>query len=908
MKRLYTIMAVMAAVIMSLPALAITNFGKLYYEFDSYTKTARVVRTTLLAYDEEQLIIIPPTVKYINTTYTVTEVSSSAFYGLYGLHAVEFPSTLTTIRENAFEKCTGLTSITLPASLTTLESNAFAQCTFQQVTCEAPTPPYCGGSVNAFSEETLSYGTLNVPRGSVDAYKQASGWSRFKTVRYIGQVDPTSITLDQSALTMDINTTRALHATILPANTTELDIAWKSSSPNTVSVDDSGNISAKNAGMATITATTTNGLSASCSVTVVKPVTALSISPVDDLYVGDTRQLYVTISPADATDRTLTYYSSSPSCIAVDANGRITAKALGSATITARASSGVNASTTIKVVPTPVESISIPSATAMYIGEKKTLEPIIYPESATYKNLTWKSSNPAVVYVDGFGRLSALAEGSANVTCTAHNGVSATTHVSVSPVEVSSISLSKTSLDLAVGKSATLIATILPDNATDKSVTWKSSDETVATVTQGGVVTGVGVGFAAITAMSSNGLTASCPVNVTIPVASISLDLEGMGIDSNTVELKATEQIAIKVIINPADATDQSLTFESSAPTKATVSPEGLVTAHEVGNAIISITASSGVKTVLNVKVIPTPAESVTLDYSEESIKVTETLKITAIVAPETTTDKTLIWHSSNPSVATVNTKGLVTGVALGEATITATATSGVSAECKISVIPTPAASIEIVPATLTLNRLNETQSLKAEILPATTTDKSVGWSSSDEAVATVSATGLVTATGFGEAVITAMTLDGTSLIATCDVSVVPILAQSITITPATLSLVEEETGQLSVEILPADATDKSVSWSSSDEAVATVDDEGLVTAIKEGEAVITALTRDGTSLIATCQLTVIPLDGIESILRDNVDAKVFDIAGHRVADTTHLTPGIYIIHAGQKRYKIIVK
>ncbi|MDE6272513.1 MAG: Ig-like domain-containing protein [Muribaculaceae bacterium] len=766
----FATLLILIAALYGLPARAITAIDKIYYEFDDGNRTARVVRTTYLANDNIGRIILPPTVKNLLTTYTVTEISANAFYGLYGLTEIILPETMKKIGEKAFINCSGLTSVTFPSSVIEIGSNAFSGCNLGSVTCEATIPPLAGGSVNPFSEETLRYATLNVPRESLDAYKQATGWNRFNIVRYIGQVDPTSIAIP-AELEMNVESTYTLQASLSPSNTTETDIDWKSSNSGIVSVNSSGTLSANNTGTAKITATTTNGLTATCNVTVVRPVNSLSIAETGDLHVGDARKLNITIDPSNATDKTIEFNSSNPSVVSVSQDGVVSAKALGSVVITARAKSGVSASVNINVVPTPVTSISLPASTIINVGESSTLDAVIYPSNATYKTLTWHSSDTSVARVDAFGKVTGVAIGVADITAKAHNEVSATVRVSVVPIEVTSIELSASDLNLAVGKSASLSAKVLPQNATDKTVVWSTSDENVAIVNEAGRVTATGVGSAVITARTSNGISAICNVTVDIPVTSLIIDYAAMGLSDNTAQLKATEQIMIKVIINPEDATDKTLTFMSTDPTKASVSSDGVVTANSVGTALITVTATSGVKTVFNIKVIPTPAESITLNVEEEDLEVGEELNIVAMIAPVTTTDKTIIWTSSNPNVASVSNSGVVKALSLGETNITATASNGVQTSAKITVIPTLASSLTVSPSSLTLNVGDQT-SLLAKVLPENTTDKSVTWMSSDESVVTVDAQGNVKALAEGFGIITAMTTDGTYLTASCDIIV----------------------------------------------------------------------------------------------------------------------------------------
>ena len=151
----------------------------------------------------------------------------------------------------------------------------------------------------------------------------------------------------------------------------------------------------------------------------------------------------------------------------------------------------------------------------------------------------------------------------------------------------------------------------------------------------------------------------------------------------------------------------------------------------------------------------------------------------------------------------------------------------------------------------------SQTTTLVATVLPKNATNKSVIWKSSNEAVATVNANGKVTAVAVGETTITATTSDGSNLSASCKVTVVPTLAETITLDKAEISLEATETATLIAIVLPELATDKSVEWTSSDETVAVVDENGEVTAIAIGETIITATTTDGSNLSASCKVTV---------------------------------------------------
>lgn len=250
----------------------------------------------------------------------------------------------------------------------------------------------------------------------------------------------------------------------------------------------------------------------------------------------------------------------------------------------------------------------------------------------------------------------------------------------VTTIEPTSIKLDQSELTIKVGKTATLTPTIEPADATNKNVIWSSSDETVATVSDG-VVTGVKPGTAEITAKTANGLTAKATVTVEeIPVTNITLPAtEASMTIGGTMDLKPA--------IEPADATNTHISWSSSDPDVATVDANGRVTAKGAGTATITGTAASGVTVTLVVTVSDEVIEvtAVTLDKTEATIKVGKSLQLTATIEPSGATDQKLEWTSSDSDIAIV-TDGRVTGVDPGKVTITVKTTNGKTATCTITV------------------------------------------------------------------------------------------------------------------------------------------------------------------------------------------------------------------------------
>ncbi len=487
-----------------------------------------------------------------------------------------------------------------------------------------------------------------------------------------------------------------------------------------------------------------------------------------------------------------------------------------------------------------VSSVSLNTATIeMVEGETFSLVATVLPKDAEYDGVTWASSNASVAGVNPSGVVTALKEGTATITASA-GGKSSTCGVRVSAkvIAVTSVTLDNSSLSLQVGETATLTATVKPDNASNKSVEWNSSDVSVATVSDG-KVTARKSGTATITAKSGN-CTAECDVSVTVNTESVTLDKTALSLAvGETAQLTAT--------VSPADATDKTVAWSSSDASVAKVD-NGKVTALKSGKA--TITAKCGEKTAECVVTVSVPVTSISLDKTALSLAVGETAQLTATVSPADATDKTVAWSSSDASVAKVD-NGKVTALKSGKATITAKCGEK-TAECVVTV-SVPVTSISLDKTALSL-AVGETAQLTATVSPADATDKTVAWSSSDASVAKVD-NGKVTALKSGKATITAKCGEKT---AECVVTVsVPVT--SISLDKTALSLAVGETAQLTATVSPADATDKTVAWSSSDASVARVNN-GKVTAVSTGTAIITAISA---GFSASCNVSVTHPDNV---------------------------------------------
>lgn len=328
---------------------------------------------------------------------------------------------------------------------------------------------------------------------------------------------------------------------------------------------------------------------------------------------------------------------------------------------------------TEKETQVEVSSVSLNTSTIeMVEGETFSLVATVLPKDAEYDGVIWASSNASVARVNS-GTVTALKEGTATITASA-GGKSSTCTVKVSTkvVSVTSITLDKTSLSMKVGETETITATVNPDNATDKSVTWGSSDVSVATVADGRV-TAKKSGTAIITAKSG-----SCVAECTV---TISVDVESVTLDKTTLSLAVGEAAQLAATVKPDDATDKNVSWTSSDASVAKVD-NGKVTAVKSGKA--TITAKCGGKTAECAVTVAVPVSSITLDKTTLSLAVGESAILTATVKPDDATDKTVTWSSSDEPVVKVD-NGKVTALTTGQARITAVI-GNITASCDITV------------------------------------------------------------------------------------------------------------------------------------------------------------------------------------------------------------------------------
>ena len=331
-------------------------------------------------------------------------------------------------------------------------------------------------------------------------------------------INPESITLNKSSVSLQLNKTAQLTATVNPAEATDQSVSWTSQNPKIAAVDTNGKIKAVKVGTTTITATANGNpsLKKSITVTVIKVPTSLKLSKTSlNITKKQTVKVTATVAPSDATNKTVVWKSSNTKVAKVDSKGNIKGIANGSATISATAKDNSDVVKQVKVkVSTKTVKVNKTSLT-ITTGKTGQLTATVSPSDSTDKTVKWTTSNKKIATVSSKGKVTAKAKGTATITATVKDAKAVKVKVTVkSPIVPKSVKVNKTSASIVQGKTLTLSATVSPSNAVNKTVKWSTSNKKIATVSSKGKVTAVGVGTAKITATTSNGKKTTATITV----------------------------------------------------------------------------------------------------------------------------------------------------------------------------------------------------------------------------------------------------------------------------------------------------------------------------------------------------------------------------------------------------------
>ncbi len=716
-------------------------------------------------------------------------------------------------------------------------------------------------SLEAENDDALITG-LKCGTTMVAAYDDAGGCFATCLVTVIDDpIDAVDIDIEQDSVTLPIGARIQLNTAVNPVNADDAKLTWQSSDTSIATVSVSGAVTAKKPGTVRITATAKDGkIRSSCTLKVAEPPVAVTSVTLDrtllNLTVGDTAKLNAVVRPADASDQSVAFAVSDASVASVSADGVVTAKAPGKAYVTVTTlDGGFSVSCTVNVTDgrVPVTSIVLED-TLIYlnVGSTFLLNAEVRPANADNKAVVFTSSDANIAGVNADGMITAKNPGKAYITASAlDNGMSivCTVNVGEAYVPVRSITLDRTLINLKEGETTRITASIDPENATNPQISYWSDDSSIADVDENGVITAKKAGKALITASAEN-LTVSATVNV----VSSYVAPTAVVIDRTLITLTEGEIFQLSAEVRPANVEDPTVVWTSDKPDVASVDGYGVVTAKKAGKAYVTAATADGkfsISCTVNVDPAKVAVNAVVIDKTLYDTYVGDMIQIRAEVRPANAENRLVVWTVDRPDVVSVDQYGVVTALKPGKAYVTVTTVDGgyhVSATINVAadrgVLPTALllepTLIELEPGT--------TAYLRATVNPSNAVpDGTLVWSCDDPKTVTVDQNGLVTAKKAGKCIVRVSTADG-KLTASCSVIVPSGTAkvQGVELSPDTRDMSVGEHVRLVPTVTPSNAVNTSVTWSSSNENVASVDAGGNVNAVSAGEAWITATTLEG--------------------------------------------------------------
>ncbi|MCR5727394.1 MAG: Ig-like domain-containing protein [Lachnospiraceae bacterium] len=575
-------------------------------------------------------------------------------------------------------------------------------------------------------------------------------------------------------------------------------------------------------------------------------------------------QLYAKCTPELPENEKLTWTSTDTKVITVDQNGKVSIVKPGNAIINVVTENGKMATCKFTILQ-GMEAIQLDETNlVMYVGDTYRMTYTVKPATTSDPTLKWTSNDPKIVTVDNTGFFTAKNTGSTIVTVQAMDGSGIFTTCTVTVYRnASDIKVDVTSLTLNVGESYQLNAIPNPADSTD-TLLYESSNTKVATVSVTGKITAKSKGSCIVFVRTDAG--ASNYVNVTV-----TQQVTGIKVTPASAEIYVGESMELTVDITPKNASDKEVTWVSNDKSICTVDENGKITGVSGGSTIVKCTSLDGdFMSFCFVNV----TEKVTLITVEESaeVGVGKKLKLNATVSGQKATNKDVKWASSNKKVCKVSKKGVIKGVKSGTCTIRVKAAdgSGVYADCEVRVIK----ATDSISLSATYVELIQGRSIK---LKATTNPKKVTyapvWSTDNDNVAIVSKKGKVTALKPGDCVIKCTSGDNSEVYAVCYVHVTaPVNISSINFSEEAMVMVAGEQLSVQYSVTPSNYTE-SFSWASDNPAIASVDQNGKVTARKIGTARVTALSKSGKK--ATIEVYVVGISKTKITLHQYESTKI---------------------------------
>ena len=480
----------------------------------------------------------------------------------------------------------------------------------------------------------------------------------------------------------------------------------------------------------------------------------------------------------------------------------------------------------------------------------------------TTNEIEYKSEDETIAIVDEDGEIEAVSPGTTEINVKDNQGNE--DHAIVIVKEDELIIFNK-DYTIYNGDEIIIGCSLNSNTYKMKDIKWTSSNLNIVTVDNTGKVTTVNTGTAIITASVGNikeTVKIEVKENIVLPT-----DIE---LTTNSIGLLEGESIQVSAKVIPENSTNNTLSWSSNNTNIATVS-NGLIVGKSEGNTTIIVSTSNGIRKEISVNISKKKVETepenteillknIKINVGNLTLEEGNTTQINAILEPSNATNKDIVWVSSNPNIASINQNGTIT--AIKEGTTTITVSSLANSEINDSIVltvkknSTAVTSVRINEQNLKVKKGTESR-LTVTVLPSTAVNKNVIWTSSNTNIATIDSNGIITAKNIGTTNITATSAENNTIKATCTITVEPVDVSNIAVSNTNISIKTGESATISITVQPSNAENKTVTWTSSNTNIATVDNNGKITGISKGTTTITVKSNSNPSIYKTINVEI---------------------------------------------------
>ena len=560
----------------------------------------------------------------------------------------------------------------------------------------------------------------------------------------------------------------------------------------------------------------------------------------------------------DDDDINYEYDSSDESVVVVDDDGNMEAVSSGSAIVTINDDAGNE-----DYVHVNVEDEDIDLYTTNYnlnvnemVQVEYNLNTVVYNEN----DIKWSSEDSSIAVVNDKGVITAVNSGSTNIVISVGDSIYKKVLVNVleNSILPETLDLSLDNVELKVGDYVVVNSFVYPYSASNKEVMWVSDNNAIASVNDG-IISAKGVGEAIISATTVNGIRRE----IKVVISNRDKQVDSVNFSKHDIDMSVGDVTKVKYDIFPTDALDKNVKYYYDK-NYIEVDNNSNIKALKTGNTVLTIVSSNGKMDmmVININENKVLNKSINLDKNNIEMNIGDINKLNAIVKNSFDTD-VLVWSSSDDRVVKVDNDGNIRAVGLGNAIVSVFLKSdkSVVANCYIKVKNNDiyASSIKLSNNSLNLT-VGDSKVITSTVIPENSTKRDVRWESSNEKVATVDNNGNVKAVGVGSAIIRVILNVNNNIYNECLVNVKAkdIEISKIVINKSSLKLIVGDTSSLSATITPSNATKRDIKWESSNEKVATVDNNGNVKAVGVGSATVLVISSTNSNILTKCSITVV--------------------------------------------------